>query len=336
MVDGGPTQILEYVYIGSKADAKNKSLLQSLGITHILNITPSRTTDPLAGVPNFHEDKHPSSSSERSCFTYQRLSLFDTVGEDLLTSIPAAVAFITLAKFHGKVLVHCNKGISRSSSMVSAYLMSCCDFTLSQALAFVKSRRLIANPNPGFLAQLATYQDQRRTAVTHSTVHSHQPSPPHYTTHRSLTHQKTLKGGNATTMIGPTLPPIKTVVEQPCGGSPHSSSPRSSSSKGNLKSGLSLSLPLSSPATTAALIGPSMRPRPTQTSNPPHSHRSIKSSEGGVTKTDSQVIGSSSSELKPPLNDAAATASSYALTMTKTTFKSCESASHEPKRRKKE
>ncbi|KAG0416073.1 hypothetical protein HPB47_006749, partial [Ixodes persulcatus] len=57
-----------------------------------------------------------------------------------------------------KVLVHCKMGISRSASVVIAYVMKAYDLDLDQALEFVKRRRSCIKPNSGFLKQLETYR----------------------------------------------------------------------------------------------------------------------------------------------------------------------------------
>ena len=41
-----PSQINAHIYLGSKDHAKSLPLIKSLGITHILNCTPTRTIDP--------------------------------------------------------------------------------------------------------------------------------------------------------------------------------------------------------------------------------------------------------------------------------------------------
>lgn len=50
-----PSQILKYLYIGGKNDAKDKELLKELKIKYILNCTPTRNVDPEAGCPNYYE-----------------------------------------------------------------------------------------------------------------------------------------------------------------------------------------------------------------------------------------------------------------------------------------
>lgn len=53
----------------------------------------------------------------------------------------------------GKVLVHCAMGISRSATLVLAFLMICEDMSLADAIQAVRSHRGIC-PNSGFLEQL--------------------------------------------------------------------------------------------------------------------------------------------------------------------------------------
>jgi hypothetical protein len=47
--------ILPNLFVGDKRTAKDKDFLIENRITHILNITPTRTEDPVAGVPNYFE-----------------------------------------------------------------------------------------------------------------------------------------------------------------------------------------------------------------------------------------------------------------------------------------
>jgi len=143
------TQLLPWLYIGSKKAAKCRPLLRELNVTHVLNVTPSRTTDPAAGVPNYFE-------KDRS-MTYRRCSVFDTKAENLLGVLPGCVAFLDQGRFYGSVLVHCVQGVSRSASVCAAYLVAHRGMTCDAALAFIKAKRPVVNPNEGFRRQLQQY-----------------------------------------------------------------------------------------------------------------------------------------------------------------------------------
>jgi hypothetical protein len=54
--------------------------------------------------------------------------------------------------------VHCAAGISRSGMVVTAYLMFKNHWTRDEALAFVKSRRPGARPNPAFMKRLLEWE----------------------------------------------------------------------------------------------------------------------------------------------------------------------------------
>lgn len=54
-------------------------------------------------------------------------------------------------------MVHCKKGISRSSSTVIAYIMKEYGWSLNTALNHVKQQRNCITPNAGFMEQLHTF-----------------------------------------------------------------------------------------------------------------------------------------------------------------------------------
>lgn len=68
-----------------------------------------------------------------------------------------------------QVLVNCFAGISRSTTIVLAYLMYKNKWTVQHAISFVTSKRNIINPNYGFVAQLYNLQDKLHTLDDHFT-----------------------------------------------------------------------------------------------------------------------------------------------------------------------
>jgi predicted protein tyrosine phosphatase len=57
------------------------------------------------------------------------------------------------------VLVHCRLGMSRSASLVAAFLIATRDLSLDDALVVLRSKRPIVAPNRGFLEQLAVFEE---------------------------------------------------------------------------------------------------------------------------------------------------------------------------------
>lgn len=56
------------------------------------------------------------------------------------------------------VVVHCLAGVSRSASVVAAYLMKKFDLSAEEAVSFLKSVRQVVSPNVGFLQQLEDWK----------------------------------------------------------------------------------------------------------------------------------------------------------------------------------
>lgn len=87
------------------------------------------------------------------------LWLRDSPSEDI-TSILYDVFdyFEDVREQGGRVLVHCSKGVSRSNSLVIAYLMWREKLSFEDAFQHVKAARGVTNPNMGFASQLLQFQ----------------------------------------------------------------------------------------------------------------------------------------------------------------------------------
>lgn len=64
------------------------------------------------------------------------------------------------------VLVHCLAGMSRSATIVCAYLLATTPMNTEETIAFVKSKRPMIHPNYGFQKQLKTWE-AKYFAATH-------------------------------------------------------------------------------------------------------------------------------------------------------------------------
>ncbi|NXY51913.1 DUS15 phosphatase, partial [Ceuthmochares aereus] len=68
------------------------------------------------------------------------------------------ISFIHQCRLHGgNCLVHCLAGISRSTTVVVAYIMAVTELSFQEVLEAVRTIRPVANPNPGFRQQLAEF-----------------------------------------------------------------------------------------------------------------------------------------------------------------------------------
>lgn len=121
-------KITDRIYIGNYSSAQMLDFSNRESITHVLNCTP----DTHDGLKNFK---------------VSQLSVHD--GYDMKAEdVQFAVRMISEAvRNGGKILVHCHAGISRSTSMVCAYLMYC-GMSWDEARDFVTRRRPQAFPHP--------------------------------------------------------------------------------------------------------------------------------------------------------------------------------------------
>ena len=105
-----------------------------------------------AGVSNYFE--------KNKNFTYRRIAVYDNATSDLIQYAPSVVSFISNALHYGSVLVHCQRGVSRSTTCVMFYLMNKRGMSFDNALKLVKRRRPCAGPIPAFLEQLRQYEEE--------------------------------------------------------------------------------------------------------------------------------------------------------------------------------
>lgn len=144
-----PSKIIDRLYLGTEYNASHRKELEKLGVKLILNVTEE--------VENFFPGN----------FRYFNISLKDVPSADLKAHFSAAIGVMKAAmKNNETVFVHCQRGVSRSASIVIAYLMATTGMTYPEALKFAKSKRSIVKPNKGFAEQLALFEEELRDADT--------------------------------------------------------------------------------------------------------------------------------------------------------------------------
>ncbi|NXL63830.1 DS13B phosphatase, partial [Chordeiles acutipennis] len=141
---GHVDEVWPNLYVGDLYVARDKAQLSQMGISHVVNAAAGR----------FHIDTGPKFYKDLPV-DYYGVEAEDNPNFDLSIYFYPVARYIRAAlnSPRGKVLVHCAMGISRSATLVLAFLMICEDMSLTDAIQIVRSHRGIC-PNSGFLRQL--------------------------------------------------------------------------------------------------------------------------------------------------------------------------------------
>src|SRR5579883_2881879 len=139
-----------YLYLGSRHVAKDRDLLDQYTITAVVNVTPD-------------EPNHFSNDPQ---FSYLSCPINDDSDENISAYFDVASDFIEQMRNEGRnILVHCRGGVSRSPTIVLAYLIKYRDMDLQQAFTLVRKCRRI-EPNDGFCKQLIEYETKLRGSAS--------------------------------------------------------------------------------------------------------------------------------------------------------------------------
>ncbi|KAM8797496.1 serine/threonine/tyrosine-interacting-like protein 1 [Eudromia elegans] len=137
-----PVEILPAkLYMGNFKQACDPKILKDLKIKAQVNISKQPTA-------LFAEDK------------LLHISVPDSPEADLFSSFSTICHFIDAQMNYGAVLVFSNLGISRSSTVIMAYLMHSLQFTLKEAWEYVRKCKTNMRPNRGFVKQLSDWETQ--------------------------------------------------------------------------------------------------------------------------------------------------------------------------------
>jgi hypothetical protein len=144
-----PTEVLSsQLYLGDFVHANDVSVLHTLGITHILDASNEHLSRDICTTLGLK---------------YEQVNVWDLETESIAAYFTAANNFISsaLALDGGRVLVHCRAGVSRSASLVLAFLLfSRRQPSLREAISHVIRSRPQVSPNEGFRNQLREYEYQ--------------------------------------------------------------------------------------------------------------------------------------------------------------------------------
>lgn len=171
------SQIMSRLYLGGGQFATDIPGLKKLGVTHIVNAAQGSM---FGQVPT-------NATYYNGC----KIEFFGIPASDNLTFnmalyFQSAADFIESAlKNRGTVYVHCRVGVSRSATIVIAYLMLKKEMSVLNAIQFVQTRRAIS-PNSNFLTQLC-----RLEKLIQNQIPSHPAPPPSQSRHHNCDLQVT-------------------------------------------------------------------------------------------------------------------------------------------------
>ncbi|XP_066578907.1 dual specificity protein phosphatase 22-B [Amia ocellicauda] len=142
----GINKVLPDLYLGNFKDARDREQLSKHNITHVLSI-------------------HDSAAPMLQEITYLCIPAADLPTQNLTQYFKESIKFIHESRLKREgCLVHCLAGVSRSVTLVVAYIMTVTDLGWQDALSAVRAARPCAGPNIGFLRQL---EDFENTQIVH-------------------------------------------------------------------------------------------------------------------------------------------------------------------------
>mmetsp|Transcript_2051 Transcript_2051/g.5687 ORF Transcript_2051/g.5687 Transcript_2051/m.5687 type:complete len:238 (-) Transcript_2051:26-739(-) len=128
-----------------------------MSVDHVLSCGFKRVVNCMGGDFMCKVEEYTERFKER----YLHLNLIDHPAAPCEHYFDAVADFVQSGAKRGeKTLIHCAAGVSRSSTMVIAYLIKYQDLTLDAALARVREARPSAKPNEGFFVKLMRFQAQ--------------------------------------------------------------------------------------------------------------------------------------------------------------------------------
>lgn len=130
-------KVTDKIYLGCLQGAKDFEYLKKENITNVLSMIGEFSPE----IPD--------------CFQQLVIDVNDFPSSNIIQYFKESIEFIEQGN---RTYVHCMLGISRSSTIVIAYLMWKTHASYHESYYFVKNRRRIVAPNEGFVKQLKIFE----------------------------------------------------------------------------------------------------------------------------------------------------------------------------------
>ena len=132
-------KITDKIYLGDIDGASDFDYFSKEGITNVLSVI-----------------HRPPDYADEDKINHKIIKIDDLDDENIIQYFKECIEFIEKAD---KIYIHCMCGVSRSSTIVIAYLMWKAHCSYYDSYFFVKSSRSFINPNDGFVKQLKIFED---------------------------------------------------------------------------------------------------------------------------------------------------------------------------------
>ena len=139
------------LYLSDLEKAKDPNFLKINNITAIISLYPQSLPQHII-----------SSLSD-----YLHINIKDNCSVKISNYFQSCIRFIDNNE---TVLIHCQAGISRSPTIVMAYLIEKMGLGWKEAYKFVQDRRSVAGPNFSFFSQLHEYETKVRAKISDNKV----------------------------------------------------------------------------------------------------------------------------------------------------------------------
>ena len=163
-LDGDGSLIIDNLYLSNEKAANDAKFLRIHGITHIVNCAAHCERDAV---------KH-------STLHYLQIRAVDNSQERMAPFFERTFDFVDKAiEDGGKVLVHYFVGMSRSATIVLAYLIRKRNISFDDALNLVKEKRHIVKPNAKFKSELQNFSKKFCGGDVDATTEAKKDETPH-------------------------------------------------------------------------------------------------------------------------------------------------------------
>lgn len=152
------SQVTPTLYLGARPNQERVQELKEAGFTHVVSCLMEADRSAMAFLQrDFH---------------HLFLGVHDGIQEDITEALLEFFDFATAAttrELNAKLFVHCEVGVSRSATLVIAWLMKTEGLSFFDALCRVRAKRIRVLPNIGFASQL---QHLEHELLPGSTAHT--------------------------------------------------------------------------------------------------------------------------------------------------------------------